>query len=74
MMTIPDAPYIREAETVGMPSPKQVECPECGNTCETIYRNRFGEVIGCDHCIEHQDACDWWEEEQLALRPEWDSE
>ena len=33
-------------------------CPVCGQECETLYRNRYGEIIGCDDCI---DAVDAWE-------------
>ena len=33
-------------------------CPVCGQECEVLYRNRYGEIIGCDDCI---DALDAWE-------------
>ena len=33
-------------------------CPVCGQECEIVYRNRYGEIIGCDDCI---DAVDAWE-------------
>lgn len=33
-------------------------CPVCGQECEVIYKNRYGEIIGCDDCI---DAVDAWE-------------
>ena len=33
-------------------------CPVCGQECEVLYRNRYGEVIGCDDCVESVDA---WE-------------
>ena len=30
-------------------------CPVCGAETDTFYRV-FGEVIGCDHCVEITDA------------------
>ena len=33
-------------------------CPVCGCECEVLYRNRYGEIIGCDDCIDVVDA---WE-------------
>lgn len=74
MTQIPDAPWIREAEMNGAPSPEPVECPICGAECETIYRDRYGTVFGCDICIEEQDAGEWSEEEKLASRPDWADE
>lgn len=43
------------------PEPPDYEvphCPVCGQECEVLYRNRYGEIIGCDDCI---DALDAWE-------------
>ena len=71
MDQVPDAPYIREAEMNGMPSPEPVFCPVCGKECEMIYRDRNGGVCGCEKCIEEQESWEWKEEEQLASRPEW---
>jgi transposase len=34
-------------------------CPVCGNECETIYRDRDHEVVGCENCVTAYDA---WEE------------
>ena len=57
----PDAPYIREAEMFGMPSPEPVECPICGKECEEIYEDRDGYVFGCEHCVKCHDSYDWRE-------------
>ena len=43
------------------PEPMPV-CPECGEECETLYRNSIGEIIGCDHCVDALDAYVWAEE------------
>jgi len=58
----PDAPYIREAERCGMPSPDPVYCPICGFPCEYIYEDKDGEACGCDRCVRSRDAFDWQEE------------
>ena len=71
---IPDAPYIREAEMYGVETPKPVYCPLCDEPCETIYRDRYGTVFGCENCIEEQDADEWQEEENAASSPDWDDE
>lgn len=47
LRTNPDAPYYEVPH-----------CPVCGCECETIYRNRYDEIIGCNECI---DAVDAWE-------------
>ena len=40
------------------PEPPAPTCPVCGQECEVLYKNRYGEIIGCDDCI---DALDAWE-------------
>lgn len=35
-------------------------CPICGKECDTIYRDRDYEIVGCEECITAYDA---WEEE-----------
>ena len=35
------------------PAPR---CPYCGEECETLYRDRFGVVFGCENCVETLDA------------------
>ena len=38
-------------------------CPWCGMECETLYRDRTGEIFGCDNCVEQLDP---WEYRHLA--------
>jgi len=48
-------------------------CPLCGCECYTIFL-RFGEVIGCDECVDNEDAYEWMkeqEEEQRERCEEW---
>ena len=70
MEQIPDAPWIRKAETDGVGDPP-VHCPCCEEECTTIYRDQWGNVFACNKCIEEQDAWEWAEEERLASRPDW---
>ena len=70
METVPDAPWIREAEMYGIPSDDPVHCPVCGEECETIYEDKFGTVFGCDECVCTRDAYDWAEEQREAERPD----
>lgn len=53
-------PAITRTMMTGYPYPECDEtpdprCPCCGEICETIYRSD-GEIIGCDKCIEREDA------------------
>ena len=47
LLTYPDAPEYDVPH-----------CPVCGQECEILYKNSYGEVIGCNECI---DAVDAWE-------------
>ena len=62
MMDVPDHPDIRDAEINGVgydiPDPK---CPICGAECETLFV-QGGDVLGCEWCIEKEDAYDWLSE------------
>lgn len=43
------------------PEPKEYTepiCPCCGESCDTIYKNRFGDIVGCSECITAYDAWD----------------
>ncbi len=33
-------------------------CPVCGEECHTMYRGIYGDISGCDGCVEALDA---WE-------------
>lgn len=62
MVQIPDAPWIREAETVGI-SEIEICCPVCGEECETIWLDANKCVCGCDRCMRARDAADWYQDE-----------
>ena len=58
---LPDNPIIRNMERTGYPDgkePPQPRCPICGQECETIYKDRALDIVGCDMCEESKDA---WE-------------
>ena len=61
MFDIPDAPDIRNCERTGYPDGKEPtypRCPICGEECETLYKDRSGEVFACDNCVSTQNAWD----------------
>lgn len=66
MNQIPDAPWIREAETYGVPpyDEPDTRCPVCGQDCETIYTDQAGNALGCDMCILRCDAAEWNDEQR----------
>ena len=56
-----DAPDIRMTEETGYPTQARwPRCPVCGEECETLYKDQYGEVFGCDQCVETVNA---WEAE-----------
>lgn len=58
---IPDHPVIRNCERSGWPDgkdPSSPVCPVCGGECETVYKARGYEIVGCDLCLQPVDA---WE-------------
>lgn len=62
MNLLPDHPVIRNMERTGTPDGEPEVypiCPICGQTCDTIYKDRENEIVGCDNCVKRSDA---WEE------------
>lgn len=33
-------------------------CPVCGNECETIFRDTYGDIFACDECVTSKSAWD----------------
>lgn len=63
MKLIPDAPDIMACMLTGYPRSSATPiptCPICGEECDTLYRDNFGNIVGCDNCITSSDA---WEED-----------
>ena len=64
MERVPDASYIREAETVGYGEENPI-CPICGQYCEEIYYTKVrSDPIACDRCLISRNAWEWQEEKK----------
>lgn len=57
MTSVPDAPWIRDAENNGMEDYGEPVCPVCGAECERFYFYAGDrDVLGCDRCIDWDEA------------------
>lgn len=54
---IQDSPIIREAERNGTGG-REPRCPVCGRECEVVYKDCYGDIVGCEDCITAYNA---WE-------------
>ena len=43
--------------------PPRIECPVCGEECETVYLNMYCEPVCCDECLRKMDVVDYWEDQ-----------
>jgi len=60
-MEVPDHYVIQNMERTGYPDGKEPEyphCPVCDSETDTFYKNKDGDIIGCDECVTTVDA---WE-------------
>ncbi len=39
-------------------------CPVCGEECDTVYVDLYDDVVGCDRCINMEDAYEHLHEEE----------
>lgn len=65
-VSFPDHPVIRNMELTGCPDgiePKLPRCPICGAEVDTVYKNKELEIVGCDECLQSNDA---WECEECS--------
>ena len=66
---LPDDPIIRCMEATGYPpwidpnGDNDPICPMCGEICDTVYKNKYGEIVGCGECVTSHDA---WEEDECC--------
>lgn len=37
-------------------------CPICGEEADTLYRDKYGDIVGRDGCLQTVDAWEWEEE------------
>lgn len=59
-MQIPDDPIIRRIERTGygFSDDRRPICPCCGQECNTVYKDCYREIVGCDECLTAFDAWD----------------
>lgn len=50
--------YIPELSLNEPEKDEMPRCPCCGWECNTLYRARGGEIVGCENCIDALDAVD----------------
>ena len=55
------APLDNPKRTGEPEEPQYPHCPICGEECDTIYRDKNGEFVGCNECIEVSGA---WQAEE----------
>lgn len=58
-MRCPDHPVICNMERTGYADGKEPSapiCPVCGADCETVYKTRNYDILGCDRCLRPVDA------------------
>lgn len=60
-----DDPIIRDLERNGVPYRKTLYCPVCGAECEKVFVDAWGNILGCDNCVEEKDAEEVLEDEDL---------
>ena len=59
MEIIRDHPIVENMERTGYPDGKEPaypHCPVCGRECETVYKNKDFDILGCDTCLRSVDA------------------
>lgn len=58
---IPDHPIIRNCEQTGYPNgkpPRYPICTVCQDECDTLYRDDYNRIVGCDCCINRKNVED----------------
>lgn len=61
MERVPDHPVVRDLMRSGYPDgkvPAEPVCPVCGRECWHVFRDRYGDIVGCDECLKEIDARD----------------
>lgn len=54
-------PVITRTMVEGYPhgEPTYPHCPVCGEEVDTFFRDRYGDIVGCEECLSKVDA---WQE------------
>jgi hypothetical protein len=48
----------KECNGCGKCFPEPYKCPICGGEPTDVYKDKYGEIFGCDLCIKKTDAGD----------------
>lgn len=61
MYSVPDNYIISNTEWSGYadgmaPEERAPSCPVCRSECETVYKGKNFEIVGCDVCLKPVDA------------------
>lgn len=58
----PDISFIRSTGlTPAQSKCRDIYCPVCGEELsydDEVYSTKNGKIVGCEHCISRQDACE----------------
>ena len=58
---IPDHPVIRNMELTGYPDCKEPcvpRCPICREEVDFFYKDKYGDIVGCEECVSTVNAWD----------------
>ena len=44
------------------PEEPMPECPVCGAETDTFYRDKWGNIVGCEDCVDTVNAFDYLED------------
>ena len=40
-------------------------CPVCGEECDTVYVDLYDDIVGCDQCMNMEDAYEYLYDEEV---------
>lgn len=46
----------KECDGCGLCEPEPPTCPICGKECDTVYKDYYGDIIGCNECVKEVDV------------------
>ena len=64
---IPEHTVTQNMERTGYPDGKEPSfphCPICGAGTDTFYKDKYGDIVGCDECVSTVDAWEYVTEKE----------